>query len=71
MIEGAKRRLAATTSDTTIDFREASVLDLPFDAAGFDVVTSHRCLMALLDWELQKQALVEIHRTLRPGASSC
>jgi SAM-dependent methyltransferase len=31
------------------------------------VVSSSRCLMALLDWELQKKALIEIHRVLRPG----
>src|SRR5690606_16344903 len=51
----------------SIDFRHASVLELPFPDAHFDVVTSARCLMALLDWELQKKALVEIHRVLKPG----
>ena len=52
-----------------IDFREASVTDLPFDADSLDVVTSHRCLMALLDWGLQQQALLEIHRVLKPGGT--
>ena len=67
MIDGAKRRLAEAAPDLQIDFREASVVDLPFDGDMFDVVTSHRCLMALLDWDLQKEALVEIHRVLKPG----
>lgn len=50
-----------------VDFRHASVLELPFADSVFDVVTSSRCLMALLDWKLQKRALVEIHRVLKPG----
>jgi ubiquinone/menaquinone biosynthesis C-methylase UbiE len=67
MIDGAKQRLQETRPDLQIDFRTASVTDLPFEDARFDVVTSHRCLMALLDWELQKDALLEIHRVLKPG----
>jgi ubiquinone/menaquinone biosynthesis C-methylase UbiE len=67
MIEGAKRRLQESAPELAIDFREASVLELPYDADSFDTVTSHRCLMALLDWELQQQALLEIHRVLKPG----
>lgn len=51
----------------TVEFEHASVLELPFPDGSFDVVTSSRCLMALLDWERQKQALVEIARVLRPG----
>jgi ubiquinone/menaquinone biosynthesis C-methylase UbiE len=50
----------------TVEFRQASVVDLPFRGDSFDVVTSSRCLMALLDWERQKQALVEIWRVLKP-----
>jgi ubiquinone/menaquinone biosynthesis C-methylase UbiE len=50
-----------------VEFRHASVLDLPFENDSFDVVTSSRCLMALLDWELQKNALVEIARVLKPS----
>jgi ubiquinone/menaquinone biosynthesis C-methylase UbiE len=51
----------------TVAFREASVLELPFAEDSFDVVTSARCLMALLDWEKQKAALRELQRVLRPG----
>lgn len=69
MIEGAKQRLEETAPELEIDFREASVTELPFDGESFDVVTSHRCLMALLDWDLQQDALREIHRVLRPGGT--
>ena len=69
MIEGAKRLLDETKPALrgTIAFQHASVLELPYDTGSFDVVTSSRCLMALLDWELQKKALAEIHRVLKPG----
>lgn len=69
MIEGARTRLAETQPALGIDFREASVVDLPFEDGTFDVVTSHRCLMALLDWDLQQEALLEIHRVLKAGAT--
>lgn len=68
MIAGARTRLAQTAQAFAIEFTVASVTDLPFDNETVDVVTSHRCLMALLDWELQQGALREIHRVLRPGA---
>jgi 27-O-demethylrifamycin SV methyltransferase len=69
MIEGAGRLLVETKPalQGTVDFHHASVLELPFESGKFDVVTSSRCLMALLDWELQKKALVEIFRVLKPG----
>jgi ubiquinone/menaquinone biosynthesis C-methylase UbiE len=69
MIEGARRRLAEVAPELAISFQEASVTELPFPDSGFDVVTSHRCLMALLDWQLQQAALVELHRVLRPGGT--
>lgn len=65
MVEFARKKTAEKGLD--IDIIQASVVDLPFDENSFDVVTSHRCLMALLDWKLQKDALVEIHRILKPG----
>jgi ubiquinone/menaquinone biosynthesis C-methylase UbiE len=69
MVEGAVKRLAEAEPGLRIEFRQASVTELPYDDASFDVITSHRCLMALLDWELQKQALVELHRVLKPGGT--
>jgi ubiquinone/menaquinone biosynthesis C-methylase UbiE len=67
MVEFARRRTEEAAPALTIDYRHASVLELPFPDGSFDVVTSSRCLMALLDWELQKRALLEIHRVLQPG----
>lgn len=53
----------------TVDFQAANVLELPYENNHFDVVSSSRCLMALLDWELQKKALVEVARVLKPGGT--
>lgn len=69
MVAMARERLAEAAPELAITFREGSVAELPFEDASFDVVTSHRCLMALLDWGLQQQALREIHRVLRPGGT--
>ena len=68
MVEGAKRLLAEKKSPLlgTVAFQHASVLELPFAPNSFDVISSSRCLMALLDWDLQKKALLEIHRVLKP-----
>jgi ubiquinone/menaquinone biosynthesis C-methylase UbiE len=68
MIEGARQLLAKNYPAllNRVHFKEASVTSLPYASGTFDVVTSHRCLMALLDWELQKQALKELQRVLKP-----
>ena len=67
MVEFARRRTTEVAPALKIEFKHASVLELPYADGAFDVVTSSRCLMALLDWELQQRALIEIHRVLRPG----
>ena len=69
MIKVANEILAEDKSSLigTCEFRHASVLELPFPDKHFDVLTSSRCLMALLEWERQQAALVEIHRVLKPG----
>jgi ubiquinone/menaquinone biosynthesis C-methylase UbiE len=67
MVAFARRHLAEQRPDLKIDVQQASVLELPFKDATFDVVTSHRCLMALLEWDKQKAALLEIARVLKPG----
>ena len=69
MIEGANTLLKRKKPKLrgTVNFQEATVLGLPFKDNTFDVVTSSRCLMALLNWELQKAALKEIYRVLKPG----
>lgn len=69
MIAGAEELLQKTSPDLVprVHFQTASVMELPFPDQSFDVVTSHRCLMALLDWNKQQAALLEIHRVLKPG----
>jgi ubiquinone/menaquinone biosynthesis C-methylase UbiE len=69
MIAGARELLAKNYPQLQrrATFTHASVMELPFADNHFDVVTSHRCLMALLDWEKQKAALKEIRRVLKPG----
>jgi len=69
MIEGANKLYSENKPKLrgTVEFKEATVLKLPFQARSFDIVTSSRCLMALLDWEKQKQAIKEVHRVLKSG----
>ena len=67
MVAFAKRHLFEQGAGQEIEIKQASVLELPFADNSFDVVTSHRCLMALLDWKKQQSALVEIARVLKPG----
>lgn len=69
MIDQANSTLVDLPEDLgqRLEFIHGSVLELPFNAGSLDVVTSHRCLMALLTWERQREALREIHRVLRPG----
>ena len=58
MIAGANELLKKTFPDAVLRvcFQHASVTELPFEDDRFDVVTSHRCLMALLDWEIRESA---------------
>jgi ubiquinone/menaquinone biosynthesis C-methylase UbiE len=69
MIAGAGELLQKTYPALAprIHFQHASVMELPYADNHFDIVTSHRCLMALLDWQKQQAALREIHRVLKPG----
>jgi ubiquinone/menaquinone biosynthesis C-methylase UbiE len=66
MVAFARARTQQVAPHLDIDIRQADVLCLPYAAETFDIVTSSRCLMALLDWERQKSALVEVHRVLKP-----
>jgi ubiquinone/menaquinone biosynthesis C-methylase UbiE len=67
MIKGAEKLLNSNKPalQGTIKLSQASVLELPYPDKHFDVVTSSRCLMALLDWQVQKTALIEIWRVLK------
>lgn len=48
------------------EFVEGNACCLNFDNEFFDAIYTQRCLINILDWEEQKNALVEIHRTLKP-----
>jgi ubiquinone/menaquinone biosynthesis C-methylase UbiE len=69
MISFARRRTSEVAPNLDIIFQQADVTQLPFEDGYFDVVTSSRCLMALLDWDLQQKALLEINRVLKPNAT--
>ena len=59
----------AAREGLAIDFVEASAVALRdfFSAESFDAVISQRCLINLPSWDLQRTALAEISRLLRPG----
>lgn len=67
MVMFAKNRFEEVAPNLNFSIQQASVLDLPYQDNFFNVVTSHRCLMALLDWESQKKAIMEIYRVLKPN----
>ncbi len=50
-----------------LTFQQASALELPFEDNTFDVITTHRVLIALLSWGTQRKALSEIKRCLKGG----
>src|SRR5215472_6193298 len=64
MVAFARQRTREITPELDIDFHHGNVLELPYADCTFDIVTSSRCLMALLQWDLQQKALLEIHRVL-------
>lgn len=67
MVESAKKLTLEKASHLDITFECGSVAELPYADRTFDVVSTHRCLMALLDWDLQQKAILELHRVLKPG----
>jgi ubiquinone/menaquinone biosynthesis C-methylase UbiE len=69
MVDFAKKTLTSKFNDLKdrINFYQGSALDLPFESEKFDIVTTHRVLIALLSFESQKQALSEIARVLQPN----
>jgi ubiquinone/menaquinone biosynthesis C-methylase UbiE len=61
MIERAQRRAGALPNGT---FLQGDVTDLQFPDASFDLVVDFGILHHVPNW---KDALAELHRTLRPG----
>lgn len=50
-------------------FQVGDVRQLRLPSNSFDVVVSKRCLINLILWSQQKQALLEIHRVLKPAGT--
>ncbi|MDP6566141.1 MAG: class I SAM-dependent methyltransferase [Alphaproteobacteria bacterium] len=72
MLAVARGKLADAASETRVTFHQGSVLDMPFEAACFDVVTFHQVLHHLESgqdgsFDGHRIALVEARRVLRPG----
>ena len=49
------------------NFAKSDARSIELGDASMDVVYTERCLINILDWEGQLEALHEIHRVLRPG----
>lgn len=64
MIKRASNKFAGVPN-VGFQVQDALALDLP--AAEFDVAISQRCLINLVSWEAQQQALANIARVLKPG----
>lgn len=63
MLEVARRK-ANKLGLKQVDFRQADILSLPFEAGHFDAVTSRFCLMFVPHLD---RTLGEMHRVLKPG----
>ena len=70
MVSFARKTLTSKFNNlqNRINFYQGSALALPFESEKFDIMTTHRVLIALLSFETQKQALLETLRVLQPNA---
>ena len=52
-----------------IEFKQGDICDIPLPDESYDIVTTSRVIIALPqeDWEVQKKAISEMHRILKPG----
>lgn len=64
LIEEAKKSFISPISTQTIEFKTSSAYSLPFPDNTFDLVTCQTLLMHLGN---PKEALLEMHRVLKPG----
>jgi ubiquinone/menaquinone biosynthesis C-methylase UbiE len=64
MIEASKKKAAETNEE--IDFREASIADLPFGNNFFDVVLSSFMIFHMSE-ETRRKGILEVQRVLKPG----
>ena len=64
MLAKARKRLAGRENVT---LKQADLLDVYSLEKDYDVVVSQRCLINLMDWELQRKALLDLMGLLAPG----
>lgn len=60
-------KIAKSRNIPGVKFEQGDARKLPFDKESFDVIYTERCIINLLSWEEQQQALNEMHRILRKG----
>ncbi|HYC41309.1 MAG TPA: class I SAM-dependent methyltransferase [Chitinophagaceae bacterium] len=59
--------IARSRNLSGVRLEQGDARNLHFDSASFDVLFTERCIINLLSWEEQQQALNEMHRVLKPG----
>lgn len=52
---------------TNLEFRPGDVLEMDQRESEFDAIVTQRMLINLASWDDQKQAMLNIHRMLKPG----
>jgi len=59
--------IARSRNLKAVKFEQGDARELRFDDESFDVIFTERCIINLLTWEEQQQALNEMRRILRKG----
>jgi ubiquinone/menaquinone biosynthesis C-methylase UbiE len=67
MIQNAKKMVSKEIASGTVEVRVGDATNLSFPDGSFDLVISTRCLINLATWDLQKRAIAEAWRILKPG----
>jgi ubiquinone/menaquinone biosynthesis C-methylase UbiE len=67
MIAAARAEQPQCDPSGVVTFYNANMLDIPEEAGRFDLAYTVRVLINLPSWEVQKDAIKEMHRVLRPG----
>ena len=60
-------QIAKSRNLSGVSFEQGDVRKLRYADNSFDVIYTERCIINLLDWEEQQQALKEMHRILHMG----
>jgi len=68
-IEHAQRRKEREFKDSALTFSHGNLLNLNFDDETFDKVVTVRVVINQPNYELQKKAILEVWRVLKPGGT--